>query len=81
MLSQASFDEADNQSWGLSWKLDEVDGKQLVRHGGYNPNGYGCYSEFWPESGNGLVVMTNSTGGYQMHEELVAALRERRLPE
>jgi CubicO group peptidase (beta-lactamase class C family) len=55
---------------GVSWLLDEVEGTQLVKHGG-SINGH--MSEFLlvPEHGFAITVLTNGSRGHELGEVVV----------
>lgn len=71
MLSTVSHREQQEADWGLGWGLAELDGRRKVFHSGANGSGFRCYSEFFPESGDGLVIMTNALGGDQLWKAVV----------
>ena len=45
---------------GLGWVLVPVSTRHRVCHGGTNGTGFRCWSEFYPEQGTGIVIMTKS---------------------
>lgn len=71
MLSPVSHREDQNADWGLGWGLREADGGRQVFHSGANGSGFRCDSEFFPSTGDGLVIMTNALGGDALWKELV----------
>lgn len=73
MLTPFSYREDQNADWGLGWGLrrsepgdDGISAPQVVYHSGSNGSGFRCYSEFQPQQGEGLVIMTNAVGGKQL---------------
>lgn len=62
--------------WGLGWGLKSVDGRQQAFHSGSNGTGFRCYSEFCPETGEGLVIMSNAVGGKELWQAVVEAWHE-----
>ncbi len=62
--------EGDKSNFALSWKI------QPVRQGGFSHTGsntgFRCGSWFDPETGRGLVVMTNSSGGDLLRDRIFA---------
>jgi D-aminopeptidase len=71
MLTAISHRDDQDADWGLGWGLRELDGEQQVFHSGANGSGFRCYSEFFPASGDGLVIMTNALDGDDLWEALV----------
>ncbi|MCC7358305.1 MAG: beta-lactamase family protein [Anaerolineales bacterium] len=68
---QAPLVEAANGEWmGLTWFISEIDGVRLLRHGGTT---HGQTATLWlaPARGFGLVVLTNSDRGSELHQEAV----------
>ena len=57
--------------WGLGWGLRDVDGQRRVFHSGANGSGFRCYCEFTPESGTGIVIMTNAIGGADLWKAVI----------
>lgn len=60
---------AANGEWmGLTWFISEIDGVRLLRHGGTT---HGQTATLWlvPARGFGLVVLTNSDRGGELHQE------------
>ena len=70
MLAPVSRREDQSADWGLGWGLRDTGGSPLVFHSGSNGSGFRCYSEFIPSTGDGLVIMTNSTGGVAIWKAL-----------
>ncbi len=66
MLSPISHREEQDADWGLGWGLRNLNGRRLVYHSGSNGTGFRCYSEFLPDSGDGLVIMTNAVSGKEL---------------
>ena len=71
MLTPVSHRDDQDADWGLGWGLRKMDGQQLVYHSGSNGTGFRCYSEFFPETGEGLVIMTNAVGGKELWTSVV----------
>ncbi|HIE99124.1 MAG: P1 family peptidase [Fuerstiella sp.] len=71
MLAVGSHREDQNADWGLGWGLRSVDGRRQVYHSGSNGTGFRCYSEFFPETGDGLVIMSNAVGGKELWQALI----------
>lgn len=59
---------------GLGWAITETAGGTHASHSGSNGTGFRCYSRFWPEHGNGIVIMTNAVGGREVWEAVVIEL-------
>lgn len=58
--------------WGLGWMIDKTDGGDRFYHSGSNGTGFRCYCEFDRARGTGIVIMTNSTGGRELWQRVVA---------
>ena len=71
MLTPISRRDDQQAEWGLGWGLRTVDGSQQVYHSGSNGTGFRCYSEFFPETGTGIVIMTNAVAGRSLWEAVV----------
>ncbi len=75
MLTPNSHREEQNADWGLGWGLRNAtpngDQPKLLYHNGSNGTGFRCHSEFQPERGTGLVIMTNAIGGKELYTALV----------
>jgi len=80
MLAVGSHREDQNADWGLGWGLRSVDGRRQVYHSGSNGTGFRCYSEFFPETGNGLVIMSNAVGGKELWQAIVDQWHETQKP-
>ena len=72
MLSPISHREDRDADWGLGWGLRTLQGSRQVYHSGANGSGFRCYSEFFPETGDGLVIMTNALGGDDLWKTVIA---------
>jgi len=57
--------------WGLGWAIDSTASGKIVYHSGANRTGFRCYSQFNPEEGSGIVIMTNSLNGGKLWRELI----------
>lgn len=75
MLTPHSRRNDQSADWGLGWGLRELDCQRLVYHSGSNRTGFRCYSEFVPETSEGLVIMTNGVNGKAVWQALVERLR------
>ncbi|MFP6763027.1 MAG: P1 family peptidase, partial [Planctomycetaceae bacterium] len=71
MLTAVSRREDQAADWGLGWGLRTIRGRQMVYHSGANGTGFRCYSEFFPDSGHGLVIMTNAIGGQELWKTVI----------
>lgn len=71
MYTPVSRRDDRDADWGLAWGLRRLEGRLRVYHSGANGTGFRCYSEFFPETGDALVIMTNAIGGKQLWEQLV----------
>ena len=61
---------------GISWMLKDVDGVRMVGHGGTTIGQESAF-EMVPERGFGIAVLTNGSGGSDLHRAVVrAALQE-----
>jgi CubicO group peptidase (beta-lactamase class C family) len=59
-----------SKSWhGLGPRLNGVEETRVFHHGGANDS-YGAWIEGHPQSGNGIVVLTNGTDGHWIHSEV-----------
>jgi D-alanyl-D-alanine-carboxypeptidase/D-alanyl-D-alanine-endopeptidase len=52
---------------GLAWITTGVGGREVVWHNG-GTGGFGSFTGFAPESGRGIVVLTNSTHTRRLDE-------------
>ena len=61
-------------TYGLGYQLQDMNGVRAVGHGGSNS---GWQAQFFvvPSTGDGLIVMTNSTIGFEVHRQLFCAWR------
>lgn len=66
--------------FGLGWRVDESPAGLRVHHSGSNRTGFRCYAEFYPETGDGIVIMTNSAAGNKVWSELVRQLHAQEWP-
>ncbi len=64
----STFEEG--ASWGLGFKIAQVDGGVLVGHGGAT-NGFRAQLEMAPDHGFGVAVLTNSDSGGRLASEVV----------
>jgi CubicO group peptidase (beta-lactamase class C family) len=56
---------------GFAWMREEIGSTEVWRHGG-ETNGQMCGFKYIPSRDFGIVVMTNSSSGIRLHEELIA---------
>lgn len=61
-----SFEEVQNADYGLCWFTDIYRGKKMVSHGG-NCNGFSSQLTLLPESGFGLVALSNATSSFSVN--------------
>lgn len=61
---------------GLGWAITKTDDGNYIWHNGSNGTGFECVSRFDPATGEGIVVMTNGTGGRKVWEKVVDAVWE-----
>lgn len=59
--------------WGLGWGVTEGDGHRSIWHWGDN-GAFRAFAIGDPETGDGVVYLTNSENGLSMVEDLVAAV-------
>ena len=59
--------------FALGWRLDRTTGGDRYWHSGSNSTGFQCYAEFDPETGDGIVIMTNSSSGSPLWRALMDA--------
>ncbi|MBP7146239.1 MAG: serine hydrolase [Acidobacteria bacterium] len=60
--------------WGLGWSINATKAGDIYHHSGANRTGFRCFSQFSPERGSGLVILTNGLGGGELWTRLVAAI-------
>lgn len=60
--------------YGLGWVIETTANGDRISHSGFNGYLFNqcCYSEFDRSQGNGIVIMTNATGGYPLYKEIIA---------
>ncbi|MEN8192179.1 MAG: serine hydrolase domain-containing protein [Bacteroidota bacterium] len=59
----------DNEYWGLSWSVKQVDGVRQISHGGAT-NGQICMLTLFPEHQFAIAVLTNAQYGGKITEEI-----------
>ncbi|NWF88057.1 MAG: beta-lactamase family protein, partial [Ignavibacteriaceae bacterium] len=59
---------------GLGWVIDSTITGNIVYHSGSNQTGFRCYSQFDPQEGNGIVIMTNGENGSELWRRLIKVL-------
>ena len=67
-------------TFGLGWRVDNSAAGLRVHHSGSNRTGFRCYTEFYPATGDGIVIMTNSANGHRVWGELMRQLRAQAWP-
>ena len=60
--------------YGLGYSVGKVDGSTVVGHGGSN-SGWQANFLVIPATGDGLIVMTNSSLGFEIHRQLFCGWR------
>ncbi len=60
--------------WGLGWSLNDTAAGRIAHHGGANRTGFRCFSQFAPDRGTALVIMTNGLGGGDLWQRVVATI-------
>ncbi len=69
-LPRAGEPVSEDVYWGLSWRALETTTGTRFHHGGSNSTGFRCLSEFNPEAGDGIIIMTNAVGGSSLRNEV-----------
>ncbi|MFZ4621347.1 MAG: serine hydrolase [Bacteroidota bacterium] len=59
---------------GLGWAIDSTITANIVYHSGSNQTGFRCYSQFDPQNGTGIVIMTNGDNGSELWQRLVSVV-------
>jgi CubicO group peptidase (beta-lactamase class C family) len=59
---------------GLGWSINTTARGDVLHHGGSNGTGFRCFSQFSPDRGTGLVILTNGTRGGDLWTRLVASI-------
>ena len=59
--------------YALGWRFDRTASRDRYWHSGSNSTGFQCYAEFDPETGDGIVIMTNSSSGSPLWRALMDA--------
>jgi CubicO group peptidase (beta-lactamase class C family) len=57
--------------FALGWRFDRLPSGNRYWHSGSNSTGFQCYAEFDPTTGDGLVIMTNSSNGSPLWRALL----------
>jgi CubicO group peptidase (beta-lactamase class C family) len=57
---------------GLGWGIDSTITGNIVYHSGANQTGFRCYSQFNPQEGSGIVIMTNAENGNELWRRLIS---------
>jgi CubicO group peptidase (beta-lactamase class C family) len=58
--------------WGLGWSMNETAQGYIMHHSGANRSGFRCFSQFNPDTGSGIVIMTNGLGGSDLWTRLIS---------
>jgi CubicO group peptidase (beta-lactamase class C family) len=61
-------------SWGLGWSINTTEDGTIVHHSGANRSGFRCFSQFRPDRGSGIVIMTNSISGGELWTRLITVV-------
>jgi CubicO group peptidase (beta-lactamase class C family) len=59
---------------GLGWAIDSTITHPLLYHSGSNQTGFRCYSQYNPEDGSGIVIMTNGANGGELWSRLISRI-------
>jgi CubicO group peptidase (beta-lactamase class C family) len=59
--------------FALGWRFDRTASGDRYWHSGSNSTGFQCYAEFDPVTGDGIVIMTNSSSGSPLWRALMDA--------
>lgn len=62
--------------FGLGWKIETLESGPRYVHTGSNGTGFRCMSEFNPQTGNGIVIMTNGVSGAGLRTDLIRYVGE-----
>lgn len=57
--------------FGLGWKIEDLPSGNRINHTGSNSTGFRCLSEFSPQTENGIIIMTNASGGSALRTDLM----------
>lgn len=60
--------------FGLDWRVEPAASGDRICHSGSNGTGFRSYVEFDAAKGHGLVIMTNSSGGAKLCQELIGRI-------
>jgi CubicO group peptidase (beta-lactamase class C family) len=63
--------------FALGWRFDRTASGDIYWHSGSNSTGFQCYAEFDLDTGDGIVVMTNSSSGSPLWRALMATVGSR----
>ena len=61
-------------SWGLGWSINTTEDGTIAHHSGANRSGFRCFSQFRPDRGSGIVIMTNSISGGELWTRLITVV-------
>jgi len=76
LLKEMLTRPSDLSNFALGWNVRPLPGGTRYSHSGTNRTGFRCYSEFDPSTGDGIVIMTNSTSGNHLWNGLMRLVRE-----
>jgi len=68
-------------SYGLGWGISRESSPRYVMHGGSNGAGFKCVSRFYPDTGDGIVVMTNADSGINVYSRVLKLVYPKGYPE
>ena len=70
MLTPAS-NHSRELAYGLGWCMSRNSQPRYIMHGGSNGAGFRCVSRFYPDTGDGIVVMTNADSGAEVYSRVL----------
>lgn len=76
-LAQDMLSREHNSWYGLGPRINGRGDSFVFHHGGAN-NSYRAWMEGHPETGNGLVILTNGTNGHFVYQEIRKAIADTR---
>lgn len=74
MMQPAGPEIENGERYGLGWRIASASNGVRVKHSGSNGTGFRSYVEFSPNTGSGLIILTNATSGAKFWEELATSL-------
>jgi CubicO group peptidase (beta-lactamase class C family) len=72
LTPQVAVQQGEPVSWGLGWELEQGESVRFS-HEGNNENVFTSYAIGDPQRGRGLVILTNSGGGYGVLQRITRA--------